>query len=98
VVNDRPGVPRREVRRLRAILHRARTEGLEAQNKEGRPHFRAWLRGMIAYVGMARPEAGARLLAEFRALAGAAAEAGVPSGPVAGAPSPGSAEDPPESR
>jgi retron-type reverse transcriptase len=61
VVNDRPGVSRRDVRRLRAILHRARTEGLEAQNREGRPDFRAWLAGMIAYVRMVRPDVGARL-------------------------------------
>ncbi len=45
VVNDRPGVPRDEVRRLRAILHRARTEGLESQNRENLPDFLAWLRG-----------------------------------------------------
>jgi retron-type reverse transcriptase len=68
VVNDRPGVRRREVRRLRAILHRARTEGLEKQNREGRPNFLAWLRGKIAYVGMARPEVGARLQAELETL------------------------------
>ena len=42
------GVVRKEVRRLRAILHHARTEGLDAQNREGRPNFRAWLRGKIA--------------------------------------------------
>jgi hypothetical protein len=70
VVNDRVGVRRRDVRRLRAILHRARTEGLEKQNRGGRPHFRAWLRGMIAYVSMARPDVGARLLAELNALPG----------------------------
>jgi retron-type reverse transcriptase len=68
VVNDRPGVPRDTVRRLRAILHRARFEGLEAQNREGRPDFRAWLEGMIAYVGMVRPEVGAKLRAELQAL------------------------------
>ncbi len=68
VVNDRPGVPRVEVRRLRAILHRARLEGLDAQNRDDHPHFRAWLRGKIAYVGMARPEVGARLLAELEAI------------------------------
>ncbi len=68
VVNDRPGVPRDEVRRLRAILHRAKVEGLDAQNRQGHPDFRAWLRGKIAYVGMSRPEVGARLLAEFEAL------------------------------
>jgi retron-type reverse transcriptase len=68
VVNDRPGVVRAEVRRLRAILHRARTEGLEAQNREGRPNFRAWLLGKIAYVGMARPEVGAKLRSALEAL------------------------------
>lgn len=70
VVNDRPGVARDEVRRLRAILHRARLDGLDAQNRAGHPEFRAWLRGKIAFVGMARPEVGARLLAEFEALIG----------------------------
>jgi RNA-directed DNA polymerase len=68
VVNDGPGVPRREVRRLRAILHRARTEGLDAQNRDGRPDFRAWLEGKIAYVSMVRPEVGARLKAQLEAL------------------------------
>jgi retron-type reverse transcriptase len=68
VVNDRPGVPRDEVRWVRAILHRARTQGLDAQNREGRQHFRAWLRGKIAYIHMARPDVGARLRAEFDAI------------------------------
>ena len=68
VVNDRPGVARVEVRRLRAILHRARLEGLEAQNRAGHPDFRSWLLGKIAFVAMARPETGAQLLAEYRAL------------------------------
>ena len=70
VVNDRPGVRRDEVRRLRAILHRARTEGLESQNRENLPDFRAWLRGKIAFVRMARPEVGDRLLAELDKLEG----------------------------
>lgn len=55
VVNARPGVPRQTVRRLRAILHRARTEGLGAQNREDHPHFEAWVRGMVAYVAMVNP-------------------------------------------
>jgi hypothetical protein len=49
-------------------LHRARAEGLAKQNREGRPNFRAWLLGKIAYVGMARPEVGARLRQELEAL------------------------------
>jgi Reverse transcriptase (RNA-dependent DNA polymerase) len=68
VVNDRPGVVRHEVRRLRAILHRARTEGLAAQNRDGHPNFLAWLNGKIGYVLMARPETGAKLQAELKAL------------------------------
>ena len=69
VVNAKPSLPRKQLRRLRAILHRARTAGLDAQNREGRPDFRAWLRGKIAYVKMVRPELGAKMLAEFLALA-----------------------------
>jgi retron-type reverse transcriptase len=61
VVNDKPGVRRKEVRRLRAILHRARTEGLDKQNRANRPNFRAWVEGMIAYISMVRPEVGAKL-------------------------------------
>lgn len=58
VVNRRAGVPRKTVRRLRAILHRAGHEGLAAQNRENRPNFEAWLRGMVAYVSMVSPEQG----------------------------------------
>jgi retron-type reverse transcriptase len=61
VVNAKPSLPRKELRRLRAILHRARKEGLEAQNRERRSNFRAWLEGKIAYVAMVRPELGAKL-------------------------------------
>jgi retron-type reverse transcriptase len=68
VVNDRPGVLRSEVRRLRAILHRARFEGLDRQNRSGIPDFRAWLRGKIEFVRMARPDVGLRLLSDFKAL------------------------------
>lgn len=66
VVNDRLGVPRDTVRRIRAILHRAKREGLAAQNHENRPNFEPWLRGMIAYISMANPRQGARLLADYQ--------------------------------
>jgi retron-type reverse transcriptase len=69
VVNDSPGVPRDEIRRLRAILHRAKTQGLDAQNRQNHPHFRQWLQGMIAYVAMSRPEVGAKLRNELNQLA-----------------------------
>ncbi len=70
VVNDRPGVRREEVRLPRAILHRARSEGPDAQDRAGHPRFRAWLRGKIAHVAMIRPEVGARLPSEYQALLG----------------------------
>ncbi len=68
VVNDKPSVSRDELRRLRAILHRAKTEGLEAQNREGRPNFRDWLVGKIAFVSMVRSDVGAKLKAALDAL------------------------------
>jgi retron-type reverse transcriptase len=70
VVNVRPGVPRAMVRRLRAILHRAKKEGLDAQNRQGEPNFRAWVEGMIAYVSMARPEVGEKLRQALKEVSG----------------------------
>jgi RNA-directed DNA polymerase len=52
VVNVKPGVPRDELRRLRALLHQAAKGGLEAQNREKVPNFRQVLEGKIAYVMM----------------------------------------------
>lgn len=52
VVNDKLGVKREEIRRLRALLHQAKTTGLEAQNRHGHPAFRAHIEGKIAYVSM----------------------------------------------
>lgn len=68
VVNERPGVPRKTVRRLRAILHRARFEGLEAQNREGHPHFEEWLCGMLAYVEMVNPDQAEPLWTAYESL------------------------------
>ncbi len=70
VVNDRLSMPRAEVRRLRAILHRARRTGLAGENREHHPHFAAWLRGKLAYLAMIDPEKGRRMLAELDAIEG----------------------------
>jgi RNA-directed DNA polymerase len=70
VVNAAPAVPRDVVKRVRAILHRAKTEGLAAQNRDGHPNFRGWVEGMIAYIGMAKPDVGRKLRAEFDAVSG----------------------------
>ena len=68
VVNKRLGVPRRLARRIRAILHRAAGEGIEAQNRHNHPHFDAWLTGMIAYITMVNPDQGRRLRTAYEAL------------------------------
>jgi RNA-directed DNA polymerase len=68
VVNAAPAVPRRLVRRLRAILHRAKSEGLAAQNRIGRPNFRRWMEGMIAYIAMSRPHVGNKFRSAFEQL------------------------------
>lgn len=68
VVNDKLGVPREQMRQIRAILHGAKKTGLAAQNKHARPDFEAWLRGMIAYIAMVDRERGAKLLAELDTL------------------------------
>ncbi len=70
VVNDKLGIGRDTVRRLRAILHRAKSEGLAAQNREKHPHFEAWVRGMIAYTRMVNPQQGQALHTAFQSVSG----------------------------
>jgi RNA-directed DNA polymerase len=65
VVNQRPNVSRRVTKRLRAILHHAKKEGLAAQNREQRDNFEPWLGGMIAYVQMVNPDKGKKLRDAF---------------------------------
>jgi hypothetical protein len=70
VVNRRPGVPRATVRRLRAILHRAKYEGLANQNRQRHPHFEAWVRGMVAYVWMVNEKQGEELRRALERVSG----------------------------
>ncbi|MDB5346294.1 MAG: hypothetical protein JWP89_4671 [Schlesneria sp.] len=68
VVNRRPGVCRREVRRLRAILHNANKQGLASQNRDNDPLFEARLRGQIAFVQMINADQGRPLLESLNSL------------------------------
>lgn len=68
VVNEKPGVCRSTIRRIRAILHQAKQTGLEAQNRDKHPNFRAWVEGMIAYIAMSRPETAATLRHQFEQI------------------------------
>ena len=60
---------------MRAILHQAKKTGLEAQNREKRPNFEAWLQGMIAYPCMVDRQKGVKLLRELEAVTGKSAAA-----------------------
>jgi retron-type reverse transcriptase len=68
IVNEKPNVGRELVRRMRAILHRAKTEGLEAQNRQKIPRFKSWVRGMIAYIHMVNPQQGQKLLSALKSV------------------------------
>ena len=68
VVNVKVGVPRDELKRLRAILHQAKKTGLEAQNREKSPDFRRVLEGKIAYVMMVDRAKGQKLKAALDAV------------------------------
>ncbi len=54
-VNARPTVSRKEVRKLRAILHNVARDGLEKQNRANRPNFAAYLRGRVEFICMVDP-------------------------------------------
>lgn len=68
VVNEKPSTSRAERRKLRAILHHARFEGIEKQNRIGHRNYVAWLRGHVAYVMMVNPEQGKKLKVKLDAL------------------------------
>lgn len=70
VVNAFPSVPRDAVRRLRAILHRAKSAGLASQNRDNHPNFRGWVEGMIAYISMIKPALGEKLRVALASVPG----------------------------
>ena len=69
VVNDHLNIDRRIYDRLKATLTNCCRHGLDGQNREGHPDFRAHLRGRVAYVERINPARGARLRALFDGIA-----------------------------
>lgn len=55
VVNQHTSTPRELRRQVRAIIHNAQRTGLQAQNRDGRENFRAYLQGLIGYIHEANP-------------------------------------------
>ena len=69
VVNQGLTVPREVRRRLRALLHRCKREGLDAvAAAQGQPDLAAVLAGTAGYVSMVQPALGAKLVAEVQAM------------------------------
>lgn len=69
VVNAHPNVPRDSYERLKATLHNCRLNGLEAENRDGHPDFRAHLEGRVGWVESLNPRRGQRLRALLDAIA-----------------------------
>lgn len=68
VVNEHPQVRRAAYDRLRAVLTNCVRNGLEAENRDQHPDFRAHLQGRIAWVAATSPRRGAKLAALFAAV------------------------------
>ncbi len=60
-VNQKLSLPREELRALRALIHNVGKRGLASENREGHPHFEAYLRGRISYLHMVDPTRAAAL-------------------------------------
>lgn len=68
VVNQQTSTPRQLRRKVRAILSNAKQTGLEAQNRENRENFRAYLLGLIGFIRQANVRHGDKLLTELQAI------------------------------
>lgn len=66
IVNDKLSVSRDLRRQVRAILHKAATTGLAAQNRENRPEFRSYLMGLIGFIMEADRDQGEKLSAQLK--------------------------------
>jgi hypothetical protein len=61
VVNEYPNIRRHDYDALKSILYNAARSGLESQNREGHPQWRAHLQGRVAHVKSLNPAHGAKL-------------------------------------
>jgi len=69
VVNDKPGIDRKMLRRFRALLHQIETEGPRYKKWGHTPNLLAAIEGYANYVNMVDPMKGEPLKARVRELA-----------------------------
>lgn len=69
VVNDKPGVPRKELKKFRAVLFQVERDGPQGKSWGHGEDLFASLQGFASYVAMVDPDKGQPLLERVRALA-----------------------------
>ena len=62
VINQGTNLPRKEYDQIRAILHRCKQNGFEAENRECHPNFVAHLQGRIQFVLQSNQKRGEKLM------------------------------------
>ena len=68
VVNDKLNIDRRELDRLKALLHNAARDGASSQNRTGHPHFAEHVLGRIGWVTQVNPSRGERLRRQYESI------------------------------
>ena len=62
VVNSKPNVPQEYYRKIRAIIYNCKKFGIDSQNKDDVPNFKAHLYGHAHYINSINPGKGRKLL------------------------------------
>lgn len=65
VVNRKPGINRKDLKKFRAILHNCEKNGIEGQNLENHTNFIAYLRGYCSFISMIDQEKGKNFLEQL---------------------------------
>jgi hypothetical protein len=68
VLNEKPNIPRRDFKVLKAILHNCVQHGPQSQNRGGVQNYRTHLAGRIGYVESIHPARGALLRTLFERI------------------------------
>jgi RNA-directed DNA polymerase len=69
VVNCHPNIARAQFDLLKATLTNCVRHGPQSQNRDGHPHYRAFLGGKVAHVSLVNPARGAKLQRLYNAIA-----------------------------
>lgn len=68
IVNEKINIPRSYYKKIRAIIHNCKVHGIESQNRENVPNFKAQLYGHAYYIYGITPALGKRLFSQLNNL------------------------------